>query len=230
MNGKILIVDDDPATIRVLKTSLQFEGYEVFDAINAFDGLRVAYQHHPDLVVLDVMMPEMDGIELCKRLRQMSDVPILMLTAKSEEEAVIDAFRAGADDYVTKPFRPKELIARIGAIMKRSTVKKRDDSQYNDGVLRIDLERQAVYRHGQEIHLTPTEFRLLDCLVRNQGRVVSHDELLKEVWGTAYKSATVLLSVYISYLRDKLEDTPGDPQYVRNKWGVGYWFEPQTRF
>lgn len=230
MKEKVLIVDDDLATIRVLKTSLQIEGYEVLDTNSAIEGLRLAYQHHPELVILDIMMPEMDGIEVCKRLRQMSDVPILMLTAKPDEQAVLDAFNAGADDYVIKPFRPKELIARVAALMKRSSSSKRDDSSYNDGVLKIDLERQAVYREGEEVHLTPTEFRLLDCLVRNQGQVITHDELLKQVWGTAYKSATVLLSVYISYLREKLEDKPGDPMYIRNKWGVGYWFEPRARF
>lgn len=230
MPAKILIIDDEVDLARNLQLQLEAQGYQTIVANEGREGLRLAYQHQPDLVILDLMMPGMSGYETCEHLRTMSEVPILMLTAMDSEDALVRGFSSGSDDYLTKPFRMRELDMRIRALLRRGGRQATNTEVYNDGNLKIDLSTQQIFRTGQEIHLTPTEFRLLECLVRNQGQVVHHDELLKRVWGTAYKSATVLLSVYISYLRDKLEEKPGEPEYILNKWGVGYWFAPREGF
>lgn len=225
MKEKILIIDDETTLAEMLTLKLEPKGFEVISARHGGDGLKMAYQAHPDLIILDVMMPEMDGWETCRRLRELSDVPILMLTAKVSEEDVVRGFRLGADDYVKKPFSMQELEERIRAILKRSNGGDRElNSIYDDGKLKIDIERQQVFKEGQLIHLTSTEFRLLSVLVKNQGVTVPHDELLTEVWGPAYLDATACLSLYIRYLREKIEDNPGEPLYIRTKWGAGYWF------
>lgn len=227
MNEKILIVDDDPALSEILALKLTPSGFKVLTANTGREALKKAYENKPDLIVLDVMMPEMDGWETCQRLRELSDVPILMLTAKASEEDVVRGFQLGADDYVKKPFNLKELEGRIRAILKRANSTERENHLvYDDGSLRIDLERQQVFRNGQLIHLTSTEFQLLKVLVKHSGSTVPHDELLTNVWGPAYLDATASLSLYIRYLREKLEDNPGEPQYIRTKWGLGYWFAP----
>jgi two-component system KDP operon response regulator KdpE len=223
----VLVVEDDAALNEMIATSLQRKGYEVLSATHGREALKIAYEAHPDLIILDVMMPEIDGWQTCKRLREMSDVPIIMLTAKVGEEHVVKGFDLGADDYVKKPFSLKELEARIRAVLKRATREQSEASMlYDDGTLRIDLERQHVFRKGEMVHLTPTEFRLLSYLVRHQGSVIPHQELLTEVWGEGYLDATACLSLYIRYLREKLEEEPGKPEYIRTKWGIGYWFEP----
>ena len=227
MNEKILVVDDDPTLSEILALKLSSSGYEVYTASSGKEGLKKAYEKQPDLVVLDVMMPEMDGSETCQRLRDLSNVPIVMLTAKVNEEDVVRGFQIGADDYVKKPFNLKELEGRIRAILKRANGGEHESNMvYDDGMLRIDLERQQVFRNGKMIHLTSTEFQLLKCLVKHQGATVPHDELLTQVWGPAYLDATASLSLYIRYLREKLENNPGEPQYIRTKWGFGYWFAP----
>lgn len=222
---RILIIDDDPTLAEMIGMRFETRGYEVLLARLGKEGLRMAYEKHPDLVILDVMMPDMDGWETCRRLRDMSDVPIVMLTAKVEEEDVVRGFRLGADDYVKKPFSVQELEERVRAILKRSNSNERDPATiYDDGTLRIDLDTQQVFREGQLVHLTTTEMRLLTSLVRRQGVTVSHEDLLNEVWGPAYLDATAYLSLYIRYLREKLEQDPGEPVYIRTKWGSGYWF------
>jgi two-component system KDP operon response regulator KdpE len=226
MGEKLLIVDDDPTILKVLTNRFETRGYKVLSASNPAEALRAAYEGHPDLVILDIMMPEMDGYETCRRLRALSDVPILMLTAKTDSDDLVRGFEAGADDYVKKPFDFQELEMRIRAILKRARALRKGNALYDDGSLRADLERGLVYRCGQLVHLTPTEFRLLSYLIRNGGRVVSHAELLREVWGEAYLDATASLSLYIRYLREKLEDDPAEPRYLRNQWGTGYWFSP----
>lgn len=227
---RILIIDDDPTLAEMIGMRLETHGYEVLSARLGKEGLRLAYEKHPDLIILDVMMPDMDGWETCRRLRDMSDVPIVMLTAKVEEEDVVRGFRLGADDYVKKPFSVQELEERVRAILKRSSSNERDPEMvYDDGILRIDLENQQVFRKGQPIHLTSTEMRLLASLVRRQGITVSHEDLLNEVWGPAYLDATAYLSLYIRYLREKLEEDPGEPIYIRTKWGAGYWFARGTK-
>jgi len=227
MRAKILIIDDEESLSRLVALHLEPKGFEVISARNARQGLKKAYEEHPDIIVLDVMMPGMDGWEACERLREISDVPILMLTAKSQDEDVIHGFRVGADDYLKKPFNLKELELRIGAILKRVDSRQWDGTEvYDDGFLRIDLERQQVLRNGRTVHLTPTEFKLLRCLVRHKGEVVPHETLLEEVWGPAYYDASNSLSLYVHYLREKIEKNVGEPQYIRTKWGVGYWFSP----
>lgn len=227
MKDKILVIDDETTLAEMLSVKLESKGFEIFSARHGGEGLKMAYLHHPDLIILDVMMPEMDGWETCRKLRELSDVPILMLTAKVGEEDVVRGFRLGADDYVKKPFSLQELEERIRAILKRSHSGEREtNSVYDDGNIRIDLDRQQVMKTGQPVHLTSTEFKLLNCLVRHQGVTVPHDQLLTEVWGPAYLDATACLSLYIRYLREKLEDNPSEPQYIRTKWGAGYWFSP----
>jgi two-component system KDP operon response regulator KdpE len=227
LKEKILIIDDETTLAEMLALKLEPKGFEVLSARQGGEGLKMAYQHHPDLVILDVMMPEMDGWEACRRIRELSDVPIIMLTAKVSEDDVIRGFRLGADDYVKKPFSLQELEERIRAVLKRSSSGEKElNSIYDDGKLKIDMERQQVFKNGQPIHLTSTEFRLLSCLFRHQGVTVPHDELLTEVWGPAYLDATACLSLYIRYLREKIEENPSEPQYIRTKWGAGYWFAP----
>jgi two-component system KDP operon response regulator KdpE len=228
MPKKILVVDDDVELNKMLHLTLQRKGFEVQSVTSGPDALRAAYEYHPDIIILDIMMPDMDGWQVCERLREISDVPIIMLTAKVEEDSVVQGFLLGADDYVKKPFSVKELELRIRAVLKRAQMKEHRASPmlYEDEQLRIDLEQRKVFRDGRMIHLTPTEFKLLSYLVRHKGEVIVHEELLKEVWGPAYTDATSSLSLYIRYLREKLEREPGDPRYIRTEWGVGYWFAP----
>ncbi|MDT8896936.1 MAG: response regulator transcription factor [Thermanaerothrix sp.] len=226
MNPKILVVDDDPTLNELVRLNLERKGFAVYCAEDGEEALRLAYQVHPDVIILDIMMPRVDGYEVCRRLRALTDVPILFLTAKSRDTDVLRGFDVGADDYMRKPFSLRELEARILALLKR---RNRGESAqlseiFDDGNLRIDLNLQAVYRRGQPIRLTPTEFRLLACLVRDQGKVLTHEEILRKVWGEGYIDAIPTLSLYIRYLREKIEDDPGRPRYIRNKWGVGYWF------
>lgn len=227
MNDCILIIDDDETLTKMLAKWLRAKGYDIQVALSGIDGLEKARQFQPSLIILDVMMPEMDGFQTCKHLREFSDVPILMLTAKTTEEDLIRGFQNGADDYVKKPFSFMELELRISAILKRTNAKESDLAVFDDGSLKIDLERQHVYRDNELVHLTPTEYKLLSCLVRNQGGVISHEGLLRDVWGDAYTDATACLSLYIRYLREKLENNPSEPKYIRTKWGIGYWFDPK---
>lgn len=227
MKEMLLVVEDDLELNKMIAATLQRRGYDVLTATHGRQALQLAYESHPALVILDVMMPEIDGWQVCERLREMSNVPIVFLTAKAEEEDLVRGFSLGADDYVKKPFSLTELEMRIRAILTRA---KHDQSEmttfYDDGVLKIDLERHHVFRRGEMVHLTPTEFRLLGSLVRRKSSVVPHRELLGEVWGEGYLDATACLSLYIRYLREKVEDDPADPRYIRTKWGIGYWFEP----
>jgi two-component system KDP operon response regulator KdpE len=172
------------------------------------------------------MMPQLDGFETCKRLREFSDVPIIMLTASIEEKDILKGFGCGADDYIRKPFSRNELTARMLAVLKRKYVQDCSSISYDDGNLSIDLNQQMVYKQGERIHLTKNEFQLLSHLLSHQGRVVSHAALLAEVWGAGYREAKSLLSLYVRYLRQKIEDDPRDPKYIRTAWGTGYWFAP----
>lgn len=228
MKEKILVIDDETTLAEMLTIKLEPKGYQILSAPNGAEGLKLAYESHPDLVLLDIMMPEMDGWETCRRLRELSDVPVIMLTAKVNEEDLIRGFRLGADDYVKKPFSIKELEERIRAVLRRSISNDKElNAIYDDGNLKIDLERQQVFKQGQLVHLTSTEYRLLSCLFKHKGITVPHEELLTEVWGPAYLDATACLSLYIRYLREKLEENPSEPQYIRTKWGSGYWFSPE---
>ncbi|MEJ2598331.1 MAG: response regulator transcription factor [Anaerolineales bacterium] len=228
MTEKILIIDDDEDLTQMLVGRLSYRGYEVYAANNGLDGLRLAYRYHPDLVILDLMMPEMDVFEVCSRLRELSDVPILILSAKDADDDVIKGFQLGADDYISKPFRVWELESRLIAIMKRT--KSTEEKVYDDGVLQVNLLKQQVSLREAPIHLTPTEFRLLGMLLKRRDTVVEREELLDEVWGEGYQDAKENLAVYIHYLRRKLRNKQNGHQYIRSRWGVGYWFATRQDF
>jgi DNA-binding response OmpR family regulator len=229
---KILAIDDNPQLIELLRLCLEKHGYEVIAANSGSEGLRKFQKNHPDLVILDVMMLDMDGWETCRRLREMSpNVPILILSVLKEKANIVRGLALGADGFVAKPFRPGELVARIQALLRRANMMKESPNHrpfYNDGDLEIDFERRQVYLRGQPVNLSPTEFRLLACLVRNAGQVVPHKTLLTRVWGPEYADETHYVKLYIRYLRQKIEECPKQPKYVLTERGIGYRFrEPQ---
>jgi len=226
VNETILVIDDDTGLLRLLQLGLEREGFSVITASGGKEGLRQAYQSRPDLVILDVMMPDMDGWTTCQRLREISNTPIIMLTARGGEKDVLRGLVLGADDYVAKPCSFDELKARIRALLRRAKapVKLAWRTVYDDGRLVVDLSTGAVSLNGSIVNLTPTESRLLMCLVSQAGHVVPHEELLARVWGPEYSGEVGYLSVYVHYLRDKIEDDPGSPRYVRTRWGIGYYF------
>ena len=226
MKDTVLVIDDDPQLLGLLRLTLEREGFRVVTAENGEEGLRRAYEVRPDVIVLDIMMPEMDGWTVCRRLRDVCDVPILILSARTETESVLKGFSLGADDYLSKPCSLEELVFRIRALLRRARTDAKEIWQevYDDGELYIDLANGRVERQGIPIHLTPTEQRLLIYLVRQEGRVVPHRELLTNVWGPEYAEEVGYLSVYIRYLRRKIEPDPSNPRYIRTRWGVGYYF------
>ena len=228
MNETILAIDDDRDLTHMLKAQLERKNYRVVLASSGREGLQKAYQVRPDLIILDIMMPGMDGWEVCRRLRELSNVPIIMLTARSIKGDVVKGLEAGADDYLTKPFSSKELDARIQAVLRRSDDKNGQrgsrSSFYSNGYLSIDFDRRVVTIKGERIELTPTEFKLLSCLVRNEGRVLPHRYLLTEVWGPEYADDVDYVKLYIRYLRLKIEKDPSNPVYIMTEWGVGYRF------
>lgn len=226
MADKILFIDDDIHLLKVVELSLREEGYEVVTARDGMQGLRAAFSARPDLVLLDVMMPDMDGWETLTRLRGVSDIPIIMLTAKDEQADIVKGLHLGADDYIVKPFGTEELTARIGAALRRARLPatSRQTAAYADDYLTVDLVKRRVTVAGEPVNLTPTEFRLLTCLVRYAGRVVPHKVLLTEVWGPEYVDDTQYLKLYIRYLREKIEKDPSNPEYILTEWGAGYYF------
>jgi DNA-binding response OmpR family regulator len=222
----ILIVDDEPRMIKFIRLNLELEGYRVGEASNGLEALDKVRQEIPDLVLLDVMMPEMNGFETLERIREISNVPVIMLTVKAEEEDKVRGLELGADDYVTKPFSPRELSSRIKAVLRRTampspvekTVLKIDDD------LSIDFNRREVIARGERIKLRPTEYRLLYHLVNNAGWLMTHETLLSKVWGYAYRDDTHLLRLYITYLRQKIEPDTSNPKYILTERGIGYRF------
>lgn len=224
MTDRILVIDDDLTLLDLLKQSLEKAGYKVLTATNGIDGLQMVYKGKADLVVLDVMMPRMDGWETCNRIREISDVPIIMLTAKDKEADALKGFQCGVDDYVTKPFSFSELTARVKAVLLR-TRKAPPDKQrrvYVFDQLVVDADNSQVTLRGKPVSLTPTEFQLLLTLAENAGRILSHEQLLSQVWGAEYVGETGYVKRYIWYLRQKIEDDPGDPQYILTERGFGY--------
>lgn len=226
MNEKVLIIDDDPGLLTLLQLGLERDGFMVVTAESGKEGLRRAYEARPDVIVLDIMMPDMDGWVTCQRLRSMCDTPIIMLTARADQADVLKGLALGADDYVTKPCSFDELKARIRTVLRRARAGSDEDwrAVYDDGVLRIDLEDGAVMRDGEPLHLTPIESRLLMYLVSQKGRIVPHKELLVSIWGPEYAEELSYLSVYIRYLRRKIEEDPSNPRYIRTRWRMGYYF------
>ncbi|NIN66338.1 MAG: response regulator [Anaerolineae bacterium] len=227
MTDTILIVDDDLTLIELLSHSLEKTGYEVLSATNGIDALQMLYKNKVDLVILDVMMPRMDGWETSSRMREISDVPIIMLTAKDDEADTLKGFQCGVDDYVTKPFSFAELTARVKAILQRSRKPPSDKRMklYIFDDLVVDAHNSQVTVRGEPVSLTPTEFQLLLTLAENAGRILSHEQLLDRVWGPEYVGETGYVKRYIWYLRQKIEDDPSDPHYIVTERGFGYKLE-----
>jgi DNA-binding response OmpR family regulator len=224
MKEKILVIDDDPTLLKLLGLSLKEEGYEFDSALDGMEGLRRAYAHRPDLIILDVMMPRMDGMETCRRLREVCDTPIIMLTAKGDLPYRLEGLSLGADDYVPKPFDIDELLLRIQAVLRRAKGSPTDRPlHYEDGWLTIDLEFQKVWRKGELAQLTPREFDLLAYLFGNAGRSLSNEDILTKVWGPEYVGAD-WLKVHIRHLRQKIEPDPSHPQYILTAPEGGYQF------
>lgn len=221
-NGpRILIIDDERAIRRFLRTILQAHQYQVFEAETGEEGLALSAQQRPDIVILDLGLPGIDGIEVTRRLREWSQVPIIILSVREGETDKIAALDAGADDYLTKPFGAGELLARLRAALRR-VARPAPEPVFELGPLAVDLTRRQVTLEGQEVQLTPTEYDLLRALVSNAGKVVTHAQLLQEVWGEGYNDAFHLLHVNISNLRHKLEPEPSRPRFLITEPGVGY--------
>jgi two-component system KDP operon response regulator KdpE len=230
-NPTVLIIDDDPMNIQLVTDTLRQQDYAVISAPDGPRGLRAMYEHHPDLIILDVNMPTMDGWIVCQRIREVSNVPVVMLTARDAPEEIIKGLDLGADDYVTKPFDIKVLLARVRATLRRAESESpvlKKDIIYSDDYLSINLDERRVIVDGKPVRLTPTEFNLLAYLVENAARVVAYRELLEQIWGFEYIDDIDYLRVYIWHLRRKLEHDPKEPTYIMNELGVGYRFEKQV--
>ncbi len=226
MAAKVLLVDDAEDMTVVLSHALRSEGYEIQVAYDGSSGLRAAYEFQPDLIVLDIMMPGMDGWTMLERLREFSDVPVIMLTAISGEKNLVRGLDHGADDYLTKPFSTAELRARIRAILRRVSEPLAQGDlvlRFDDGQLLIEPDAQRVTVRGQVVELTPTEYRLLLCLAYNAGRVLTVDQILDNVWGLGYEDSQSNVKLYIWYLRRKIEPDPSNPRYILTKRGAGYY-------
>ena len=222
----VLVVDDEPRLVDVLRMNLEVEGYRVLEAANGLEALERLKADLPDLVVLDVMMPELDGFETLRRIREVSCVPVIMLTVRNEESDRIRGLEIGADDYLTKPFSPRELQTRIKALLRRTftPAPPRTTRIVVDDDLTIDFNRREVMARGQKVTLRPTEYRLLYHLVHNAGRLMTHQALLSKVWGPEYRDEGHYLRLYITYLRQKLERDPARPVYILTERGMGYRF------
>jgi two-component system, OmpR family, KDP operon response regulator KdpE len=219
---RVLVCDDEPQILRALKVILRDAGFEAVTASNGEEALDRAAVKPPEAAILDLMLPDIDGVELTRRLREWSEMPILVLSAVGEEDRKVEALAAGADDYVTKPFGPRELIARLQAVLRRAQPEEAEPRIVAEG-LEIDLAARTVLRDGEQVHLTPTEFELLRALARNRGKLMTHRALLVEVWGVEYEDDYQVLRAHIANLRRKIEPADG-PRYVRTDPGVGYRF------
>ena len=225
MSRRVLVVDDEKLIVKGIRFSLEQDGYDVDCAYDGEEALKLAKENAYDIILLDVMLPKYDGFEVCQQIREYSDVPIIMLTAKGDDMDKILGLDYGADDYITKPFNILEVKARIKAIMRR--VSKRDKNQENEivkGEMKIDCESRRVIIGEKEINLTAKEFDLLELLAMNPGKVYSRENLLNIVWGYEYPGDARTVDVHIRRLREKIETNPSDPKYVYTKWGVGYYF------
>jgi len=224
--GKLLIIDDDAKLVQALELYLSKAGYEVITAADGLEGLQEVYAHRPDLIILDIMMPKMDGWKACRRIREVSDVPIIMLTARGQEYDKVKGLKQGADDYVAKPFGLKELAARVEAVLRRTRLPPPAEGAvlYVDEELVIDSERWEVSRGGEPLELTATERRLLFYLVDNAGRVLTHRQLLERVWGPEYIDEVDYVKLYVWRLRQKIEEDPSQPRYILTERGIGYKF------
>lgn len=223
---KILVVDDEKLLVKGIKFNLENEGYEVECAYDGGTAVELTRNGRFDLVILDVMMPEVDGIEACMRIREFSNVPIIMLTAKSEDADKLMGFESGADDYLTKPFNILELKARVRALLRRATgAQRRMGSVITVGDISLDTEQRAAVRDGATVDLTAKEYDLIELLMRNPRRIYSRENLMNVVWGYSYGGDYRTVDVHIRRLREKLEKNPAEPEYILTKWGVGYYFK-----
>jgi two-component system, OmpR family, KDP operon response regulator KdpE len=222
-NLRILVCDDEPQILRALRVVLSDAGFEVVTAASAEEALDAAAVRPPQAAIVDLILPDKDGVEVTRSLREWSDMPIVVLSAVGDQAEKVRALNAGADDYVTKPFEPEELVARLNAVLRRATVPMEEPSIVA-GELEIDLAAHTVTVAGEAVHLTPTEFSLLRTLVRNRGRLMTHAMLLREVWGPVYDEDTPLLRTHVANLRRKIEPDPSIPRYVMTDPGIGYRF------
>ena len=220
----IVVIEDDPAIRLFLRTGLGAHGFKVFEADRGKQGIVEAGIRKPDLIILDLGLPDMDGVDVIKTIREWSAMPIIILSARSTEQHKIDALDAGADDYLTKPFGLGELLARIRVALRHSVSSPEQDQSgvFTTGALKVDLLKRQVFVGDREVHLTPIQYRLLSVLIKNAGKVLTHQYLLKEVWGPSYRDNSHYLRIYMSQLRQKLETDPAQPQYLLTESGVGY--------
>jgi len=219
----ILLIEDEPEIRRFLRTSLPAHGFRLHEAATGKDGLIEIKARNPDLILLDLGLPDLDGTEMIRQLREWTQIPIIVLSARDQEQAKVAALDLGADDYVTKPFGVNELLARMRAALRHaSRTAESGDSVFTLGDLKVDLGRRQVYVSGKEVHLTPIEYKLLSTLIRYAGKVLTHRQLLKEVWGPLHVEEGHYLRVYMRQLRNKLEKTPAHPRYLVTELGVGY--------
>ena len=225
---KILVVDDEELLVKGIRFNLQNEGYEVITGSNGLEAVKLVQEQNPDLVVLDVMMPEMDGLTACSKIREFSNIPIIMLTAKTDDMDKLIGFDHGADDYLTKPFNILELKARIRALLRRSHTVQSQEQPSNTltiGTISLDLDARNAYRSGVLADLTAKEFDVIEFLMRNPNRVYSREALLDTIWAYEYRSDIRTVDVHIRRLREKLEENSAEPKYIMTKWGVGYYFK-----
>lgn len=228
---RILVVDDEERMVRFIRLNLEHDGFRVVEAYNGTQAIDQVRNNLPDLILLDVMMPDMDGFEVLKLVRETSSVPVIMLTAKGEEDDRVRGLELGADDYVTKPFSPRELVSRVKAVLRRTETARGQSSGVIevDDRLKIDFDRREVWVEGELVKLRPTEYRLLYHLVQNAGWVISHDQILAKVWGYEYQDEPHYVRLYVNYLRQKLEEDPSNPKYILTERGVGYRFVDYKR-
>jgi DNA-binding response OmpR family regulator len=225
-NRVILVVDDEERMARFIRLNLEHDGFQVVEAYRGMDAIKALRDSMPDLVLLDVMLPDIDGFEVLGLIREISAVPVIMLTAKGEEDDRVQGLELGADDYVTKPFSPRELVSRVKAVLRRTEAagtSSRDLIEVDDR-LKLDFGRREVWVNGELVRLRPTEYRLLYHLVQNAGWVMTYDQLLSKVWGYEYRDEPHYVRLYVNYLRQKLEEDPANPQYILTERGVGYRF------
>ena len=223
---KILVVDDEQTLVKGIKFNLENEGYEVECAYDGAAAVELAREGKLDLIILDLMMPEVDGLEACMRIREFSNVPVIMLTAKSEDADKLMGFECGADDYITKPFNILELKARVRALLRRAAgVQRSRGSILTAGDLSLNTEERVAIRNGQTVDLTVKEYDLIELLMRNPRRVYSRENLMNVVWGYSYAGDYRTVDVHIRRLREKLEENPAEPDHIMTKWGVGYYFK-----
>lgn len=230
-NFKILVVDDEERMVRFIRLNLEHDGFQVVEAFRGNKAIDLVRTQLPDLVLLDVMMPDIDGFEVLRLIRETSNVPVIMLTAKGEEEDRVRGLEMGADDYITKPFSPRELVSRVRAVLRRTqmTSGPADEVIQVDDRLKIDFNRREVWVDNELVNLRPTEYRLLYHLVQNAGWVLSHEQILSKVWGYEYQDEPHYVRLYINYLRKKIEEDPSNPKYILTERGIGYRFVDYKR-